>query len=183
LPHEDSATCDNADFSKSDANANSTGPYRLASKRAHPEARPLAMPRAAPTCTTTSAKAPVAERDPPSIPAGREINPDGHNRPIWWLNGSSGRSARDKQVGVRPRKPHPVNHHLSKVDTIRHHKSLPRGRLSRWDQHRCCNTVVLQLSPYPAHHPIGAVYSSNIPDPIVSECLHSAGPPSPVQGI
>ena len=139
------------------------------------------MPRAAPA--GTSAKVHVAERDPPPIPSDREINPDGHNRSIKRINSSSGRRARDNEVGVRPGKPHPINHHLSKVRPIRHHESIPCGRLPQRDHHRRCNTIVLHLPPHPAHHPIGAMYPSDLSVSRIRECIHSLGPTAPMSGI
>ena len=91
---------------------------------AYPEAqpRPLAMPRVTHAGTTVSVNTHVTERDPYLIHASREINPDGHTRPIGRLDGSPRRGARDEEVRVRPGEPHRVDHRLNKVCHIRHHE-------------------------------------------------------------
>jgi hypothetical protein len=178
FPHEDFVTCASADFCKSAANAISTGSSRLPSKWDHPEAppHPLAVPHAAPAGTTTYVNTPVLERDSSPIPADREINPDGHNRPVGRLDDPAGRSARDEKVGVRPGKSYPINHRLNKMRCVRHHKSPPRGRLPQRDKHSRYTPVVLQLSPHTTHHLVRARDPGGIPPQFVSEGIDA--PPS-----
>ncbi len=53
-------------------------------------------------------------------PAGREVDPDCHNMPVRRGNGPSTRSRpRDEEVRDTLVEPHPVDHFIQKVNTVR----------------------------------------------------------------
>ena len=127
----DPATCAIAECCTLAVRATSTGSSRLTSRNTQPDEVTLflPMPRIALASATSALNATISLReDQITTPFSlREINPDGHKRPVGGQDRATRCRPSNEEVRINPRKPHLFHHKLRQMSSVGDDKVPPDG--------------------------------------------------------